>query len=65
MGKVQVMKKVRQLNRRTEAEAVDQVNEKLPQVAAQAILAMRGWSFKERFAFAWWLLWGRGEWKGV
>jgi hypothetical protein len=50
------IKKINKLNRKHETRITD---------AAQAVLAMRGWPFKNRFKFAWWLLFGRGEWKGV
>jgi hypothetical protein len=31
----------------------------------QAIMSIRQWKFSSRFKFVCWLLWGRGDWKGV
>ena len=31
----------------------------------QAVMSIRRWKLSSRLKFASWLLWGRGEWKGV
>lgn len=60
-----IAKKIRQVHRRTEREIIEGVEKSLPQIAMQAILAMRKWGFRDRLKFAMWLMVGRGEWKGV
>lgn len=65
MSHAQNAKKIRQAHRRTAQEITEGVQKSLPQIAARAILEMRKWEFTDRLKFAWWLLFGRGEWKGV
>lgn len=65
MSNAQTAKKIRQAHRRTAAEITAGVQQSLPQIAARAVLEMRKWGLRDRFKFAWWLLFGRGEWKGV
>lgn len=35
------------------------------QSTIQAVMGIRRWKFSSRLKFAWWLLFGRGDWKGV
>ena len=37
----------------------------LPKVTAKAVLEVRNWPLWQRLTFVSWLLWGKGEWKGV
>lgn len=58
-------KKIRQLARRQEGEILDSAREAVKVATFNAIMDIRKFPFTQRFKFSWWLLFGRGEWKGV
>ena len=47
------------------AARIEKKHQERIQDASNAVLAMRGWKFKNRFKFAMWLMFGRGDWEGV
>lgn len=57
MGRAPELKKVRQAVRRHRATTAQEM--------VKMLLEIKKWKFSHRFKFAWWLLFGRGEWKGV
>lgn len=57
MGRATELKKVRQAARRHNANVAQEV--------LKALLSVKKWSLRHRLKFCWWLLLGRGEWKGV
>lgn len=58
-------KKVRQLVRRKEGELLETAQDAVKIATFNAIMDIRKFTFAQRFKFAWWLLFGRGEWKGM
>lgn len=52
-----VSKKLRKLNNKVRAE--------IPQAVNNALLEIKKWPFGDKWKFCRWLLFGKGDWKGV
>jgi hypothetical protein len=57
-------KKIRQMARRQEGAILSTAQEAVTQATYSAILGIKALTFNQRFKFSWWLLFGRGEWRG-
>lgn len=58
------VRKIRQMARRQEGAILATAKDAVAKATLNAILDIRKFTFAQRAKFAWWLLFGRGEWKG-